>query len=110
MTYGQNHIKFWLLSTDRNGYLSAQQAAGTYGKGGCHTVLGAAFLPSGVLLTGNADGYICVWRGHKCVREVSGHGKGPVQSRPDGGVSYSGVRCLVLRDDNKVLLSGGADG
>jgi len=110
VTYGQNHIKFGAVATDRAGAVSVELRAGTYGASGTHTVLAACFLPSGTVLTGNAEGQICVWRGGKLVREVPAHGKGAPQHRPDGGVSHSGVRCLVLRSDQRVLLSGGADG
>lgn len=109
VTYGANHIKFWTLIMSRTG-LTTELKAGHYGKSGTHTILGGCFLPSGLFLSGNEHGNICVWRNAKCIREVNGHGKGPVNHRPDGSMSHSGVRCFVLQDPKKVLLTGGADG
>jgi hypothetical protein len=60
--------------------------------------------------TGAPDGSICSWRGCRCVAVHSAHAKGALQHRPDGMQSYGGVAALVLLEDNKTLLSGGADG
>ncbi|KAG2444303.1 hypothetical protein HXX76_001060 [Chlamydomonas incerta] len=111
VTYGQNHIKFWRLGPDpRNPALvSPISEAGMYSLGKTHTVTGAVFLRSGVVLTGNEAGCICTWKGVRLSRETQAHGAGPPTRRPDGKPSHGGVRALVLQTDG-VLLSGGADG
>ena len=38
------------------------------------------------------------------------HGKGPSQSRPDGGPSHHGVRALHVTLDDANLITGGGDG
>ncbi|WIA35025.1 hypothetical protein OEZ86_003516 [Tetradesmus obliquus] len=117
VTFGQNHIRFWRLdrsssssSSSASGELAASSDAGVFGKGGTHSVLSAAFLPSGVVLTGSPDGAICSWRGCRCIAVHPAHAKGPLQHRPDGMQSNGGVAALVLLADGKTLLSGGADG
>jgi hypothetical protein len=59
---------------------------------------------------GTPDGAICSWRGCRCVAVHAAHAKGVLQYRPDGMQSYGGVAALVLLEDDKTLLSGGADG
>jgi len=112
VTYGQNYIKFWQLlppgGSSSEG-LNCRMESGIYNIVKTHTVLGAVFLPSGIVLTGNQMGCICSWKGNRLQRETPGHATGPLLKRPDGTKMYGGVRCLVLQSTS-VLLSGGADG
>ncbi len=55
VTYGQNHIKFWRVGPDPRGpagSLNPTSESGVYALGKTHSVLSAAFLPSGIVLTG----------------------------------------------------------
>lgn len=55
VTYGQNHIKFWRVGPDPRGpagSLNPTSESGIYALGKTHSVLSAAFLPSGIVLTG----------------------------------------------------------
>jgi hypothetical protein len=81
-----------------------------YSKGSTHTITSACFLPSGRLVTGAIEGQLCSWQGNRCTRQVPGHARGPPTPRPDGSPAYGGVRCLLLQQRGRVLLSGGADG
>eukprot|EP00775_Hariotina_reticulata_P006916 gene6916-7132_t len=118
-TFGQNHIKLWKLqrqqqpqpssSTSQAG-MSASVDSGVFGKGGTHSVLCAVFLPSGLLLTGAPDGSLCSWTGSRCTQVTAAHAAGPLTRRPDGTSSHGGLSCLVLSEDGKTLISGGADG
>lgn len=114
LAYGVNFIKFWTLLRGNKGEgqpltLSSPEA-GSFGNAATQTVTSAAFLPSGVVLSGSPDGYILSWKKAKCVGRQSAHGIGPEVHRPDGRLARHGVRALVLRADRKTLLSGGADG
>ena len=81
-----------------------------YSKVSTHTITSVCFLPSGRPITGAIEGQLCSWQGNRCTRQVPGHAKGPQTPRPDGSPSYGGVRCLLLQQRARVLLSGGADG
>ena len=59
---------------------------------------------------GAPDGSLCSWTGSRCTRVVSAHAAGPLRRRPDGTSSHGGLTCLVLSEDGKTLISGGADG
>mmetsp|Transcript_7472 Transcript_7472/g.24809 ORF Transcript_7472/g.24809 Transcript_7472/m.24809 type:complete len:915 (+) Transcript_7472:548-3292(+) len=109
LTYGVNHIKWW----NRTGGKSKGtwvQTVGNFGKEGQHTVMSAVYLANGRVLTGTPGGQICVWKDAKLIRTVRAHSTGAPVTRPDGSQTFGGVRCLKLRSDGKVLLSGGADG
>lgn len=60
--------------------------------------------------TGNAEGAIGSWRHNRLARLTPAHNPGPIRRRKDGTESYGGIRCLVLRQDQTTLLSGGSDG
>jgi len=108
-TWGQNHVKFWALGEDHAGGVTCEVKSGSFAGAKTFTPLSAVFLSSGVVLTGNQSGAIASWRGNKLLRETPGHATGKLINRPDGPPMYSGVRCLVLQDE-RTLLSGGADG
>ena len=79
-------------------------------------VVSALFLPpavnepAGALLTGMPKGEIYVWKGTAASQIVPAHKPGPEVTLETGQRTFGGVRCLRLRDDGRVLLSGGADG
>ena len=126
LAYGVNYIKFFSFSRrgaggEKGGMTLGLPIAGQFGGVKIHTVTSAVFLPPGdgkrhgVVLTGTPDGYICQWEhasasAVKCTGRLSAHGIGPEVHRPDGSLARHGVRALVLRRDNRTLLSAGADG
>lgn len=115
LTYGQNYIKFFLLQRpppkkEHMTTWSAKQDAGVFSISRTHTIFSACFLPSGIVLTGNADGAIGSWRNCRLSRLTPAHNPGPMRRRKDGTESYGGIRCLTLRQDRTTLLSGGSDG
>lgn len=108
-------IKFWTLKKGTAGkhpgwLFDGSGAAGRFGVQGTHTVTAAAFLPSGIAVTGAATGELCMWKGSALQSAIQGHARGPEIARFDGPIGYFGVRCLVLKRDGKTLLSAGADG
>eukprot|EP00201_Polytomella_parva_P008190 CAMPEP_0175056820 /NCGR_PEP_ID=MMETSP0052_2-20121109/10898_1 /TAXON_ID=51329 ORGANISM="Polytomella parva, Strain SAG 63-3" /NCGR_SAMPLE_ID=MMETSP0052_2 /ASSEMBLY_ACC=CAM_ASM_000194 /LENGTH=683 /DNA_ID=CAMNT_0016321919 /DNA_START=241 /DNA_END=2291 /DNA_ORIENTATION=+ len=58
--------------------------AGVFSLGKTHSIFSAIFLPSGLVLTGNAAGAIGTWRGNRLVRVTQAHGEGALHRRPDG--------------------------
>eukprot|EP00736_Rhodelphis_marinus_P002340 Rmarinus@m.17215 len=91
-TYGVKHIKFWHLGEGSD----LRNKAGTFGKAKIQDIMSVSFAPNGDTFTGTTNGDIYIWSGGACVQSMKAH--------------VRDVRCLVLRANNKVLLSGGGDG
>jgi WD40 repeat protein len=109
-TFGQNHVMFWQL---RKGaafeekkaqvHITADLAAGQWGKVPTHTVWSALWLPCGSLLTGSETGALVTWRHGRAVDKVQGHDKGNPCRRPDGTPTHNGVRAIVLHSNGRCV-------
>lgn len=44
------------------------------------------------------------------IKTVQAHGSGPQVIAPDGTKAHSGLRCMVVTEDDATLVTGGADG
>jgi WD40 repeat protein len=136
VTFGVKHVKMWRLCKDMQNpraYYGVQgkPGIGEAGKfGSCQgmvpeDVLSAQFVPCGgglgqaaksMLVTGARSGALYIWsleRGLECRRVVRAHEPGPLiptHSGMPGEAALGGVRCLHLKADSRILLSGGSDG
>uniref|UniRef100_A0A061QZA5 Echinoderm microtubule-associated 6 n=1 Tax=Tetraselmis sp. GSL018 TaxID=582737 RepID=A0A061QZA5_9CHLO len=129
LTFGLKNIKFFSIDENEKGALSLRGFAGRFGnpnplraqppdsnaRNVVHTVTAACFASSVSALSGNREGEICAWRRLKggswvLQQTTEAHQKGAKERCVDGSWDYSGVRALLLRDDGRTLLSGGADG
>ena len=117
VTYGVKHVKYW-RKNERGSFFPDQVS---FGKMPMQNVTGAVFVPptgsvdekgnvvnriEGVLITGHPSGELYMWSGGKVLKSIKAHGRGPKMTLPDGSVTYSGVRGLVLKHDRQTLLTG----
>ncbi|KAJ9506292.1 hypothetical protein QJQ45_013870, partial [Haematococcus lacustris] len=112
VTFGRKHLKLWTCDAASTTWASKQLS---FGKLPMQNVTSAQWLPprSGsecLLVAGVADGSLYLYKGSAAIRCVAAHRPGPQVIQADGHPSFTGVRGLRVCKDNKVLLSGGADG
>jgi microtubule-associated protein-like 6 len=120
VTFGSKHVKLWR----RDGAGAWNGRALRFGEAAPFSTRAAVFLPGGNLLVGNDDGTLAVFDLEKrCVKRIvrgfahqtartapsESRGAGPNAKRPSGDRAR-GVGALVLLEDEKTVVSAGADG
>ncbi|MEW5311518.1 MAG: hypothetical protein WDW38_003227 [Sanguina aurantia] len=105
VSFGKKHIKLWTCTTGQ--WSSKQLSVARLPMQHVHC---AAWLSETLVVAGMSDGQLYIFKGNAAIRAIAAHRPGPSGIQPDGHVAYTGLRGMRLCKDNKVLLTGGADG